>query len=182
MNLRNNNEQTLNYFLELLNIPYTQARGRRHGYGHYDHGHSSFMRAMATNGFGHSIDIDFSALQLELNMMKALKAKGSIPQFDSLLTLVQALLDKPPEVRMLFPETVKLANLLLVVPASSATAERSFSCLRRLKTWLNSTTTQARLNSIAILNCYREIQPDISNVMTDFVGLNDFRRKTFGNL
>ena len=82
-------------------------------------------------------DIDMSLLQLEVKMMNALKITRSMPQFESVATLVQALLDKPPEVRMMFPETVKLANLLMVVPASSATAERSsFSSLRRVKAWL----------------------------------------------
>jgi hypothetical protein len=104
-----------------------------------------------------------------------------MPAWNSLSALVQALLDKPPEVRMLFPETVKLANLLLVIPASSASAERSFSCLRRIKTWLNSTTSQSRLNSVAILNCYNNIQPDINSIISEFVGLNDLRRKVFGN-
>ena len=36
-------------------------------------------------------------------------------------------------------------RLLLVVPASSAEAERSFSALRRLKTWLRSSMLQTRL-------------------------------------
>jgi len=122
-----------------------------------------------------------SLLQLEVKMMNALKIKGSMPQFESVATLVQALLDKPPEVCMMFPETVKIANLLMVVPASSATAECSFSCLRRLKRWLNLTTTQARLNSVAILNCYHgQLEPDIPRVIADFVGLNDIRRETFG--
>jgi len=50
--------------------------------------------------------IDVSLLQLEVKMMNALKIKGSMP-FESVAMLVQALLfDKPPEVRMMFPETV----------------------------------------------------------------------------
>jgi len=104
-----------------------------------------------------------------------------MPQFESVARLMQTLFDKPPAVCMMFPETVKLPNLLMVVPASSATAERSFSCLRRLKTWLNSTATQARLNSVAILNRYRrQMEPDIPRVLAEFVGLNDIRRKIFG--
>ena len=38
--------------------------------------------------------------------------------------------------RLMVPEALKLIRLLLTLPASSATAERSFSALRRLKTWL----------------------------------------------
>lgn len=126
-------------------------------------------------------DLDTSSLMLEKKMMKTVIDKGAMANFDSLSTLVQALRDKPPEVRMLFPETVKLANLLLVVPATSATAERSFSCLRRIKTWVNSTVSQSRLNSIAILHCYSELTPDLESVMCDFVGLNDIRRRFFGS-
>jgi hypothetical protein len=126
-------------------------------------------------------DVNFSALNVELGMMSMCKANGTIPQFDSLSAMAAALLDKPPEVRALFTETVNVANLLLVVPATSATAERSFSNLRRVKTWQNSTVTQARLNSVALLHCYREMQPNLDQIISDFVGLNDYRRKFFGN-
>ena len=49
-----------------------------------------------------------------------------------------------PEVRALFNEVEALVRLLLVVPASSAEAERSFSALRRLKTWLHSSMLQTQ--------------------------------------
>jgi len=50
-----------------------------------------------------------------------------------------------PEVCSLFEQMETLVRLLLVSPVSSAEAERSFSGLRRLKTWLRS-MTQTRLN------------------------------------
>ena len=40
---------------------------------------------------------------------------------------------------MMMPNIVNLLKLLLVNPATSATAERSFSLARRLKTWMRST-------------------------------------------
>jgi len=43
-----------------------------------------------------------------------------------------------PEMRAMFPNVENLVRLLLVNPASSATAERSFSALRRLKTYLRA--------------------------------------------
>ena len=46
---------------------------------------------------------------------------------------------------------------------TTATAESSFSSLRRLKTYLRSTTTQSRLNNILLLHCHKE--------MTDAVDL-----------
>ena len=53
----------------------------------------------------------------------------------------------------LFGEVVKLVKLLLVCPASVASAERSFSGLRRLKTWLRSSISQERLTHLAIGYC-----------------------------
>ncbi len=61
---------------------------------------------------------------------------------------VHVLREMPPEVRGLFDQVETLVRLLMVVPISSVEAERSFSGLRRLKTWLRSTMTQKRLNGI----------------------------------
>jgi hAT family C-terminal dimerisation region len=50
-----------------------------------------------------------------------------------------------------------LNHLLLLCPASSIEAERSFSSLRRLKTWLLSTMTQERLNSVAVCHIHQDL-------------------------
>lgn len=42
-------------------------------------------------------------------------------------------------------EVCKLLKLLLVMPATNATSERSFSSLRRIKSYLRSTMNQERL-------------------------------------
>ncbi|CAH3139773.1 unnamed protein product [Porites lobata] len=49
------------------------------------------------------------------------------------------------------PEFSKVVSILAVIPATSCSAERSFSGLRRLKTYLRSTMGQSRLNSLAII-------------------------------
>ncbi|XP_055907106.1 zinc finger MYM-type protein 1-like isoform X1 [Eupeodes corollae] len=41
------------------------------------------------------------------------------------------------------------------LPVSVATSERSFSCLRRLKTYLRSKTGEERLNGLMLLNIYK---------------------------
>ena len=63
--------------------------------------------------------------------------------------------DMVPEVRKLFPQVSVLLRLLLVSPASSCTVERSFSPLRRMKTWLLSTMTQQRLNHVMVCHVHR---------------------------
>ena len=47
----------------------------------------------------------------------------------------------------LITESIKLIRLLLTIPASSCTAERSFSALRRLKNYLRSSMKANRLTS-----------------------------------
>jgi hypothetical protein len=125
-------------------------------------------------------ELDFDALKVELQMLMTPNVNGSFLEYNSLSTPAAAMAIRPPEVRSLFPQVIRLTNLLSIVLATSATAERSFSCLRRLKTWLKSTMSQKRLNSIAILNAHRDISPDIDSVLSEFVGLNDVRSKIFG--
>ena len=57
----------------------------------------------------------------------------------------------------LYPEIYSLFKLYLVVPIASVGAERSFSTLRRVKTWMRSTMSEDRLCSIALMCIEREI-------------------------
>ena len=63
------------------------------------------------------------------------------------------------------PEFSKVASILAVIPATSCSAERSFSGLRRLKTYLWSTMGQNRLNSLAIVCIERSYGKAIVNSM-----------------
>ena len=51
----------------------------------------------------------------------------------------------------------RVVQLLLLVPATTCSPERSFSALRRLKTYLRTTMTQARLNHLAVIHCNKEV-------------------------
>lgn len=86
------------------------------------------------------------------------------------------------EVRNLFGQVEVLLRLLLVVPATSCEAERSFSALRRLKTWLRSTMSQRRLNSVAVCHVHHAYidEIDIRTVVDDFVRGVDRRVQLFG--
>ncbi|XP_026811042.1 zinc finger MYM-type protein 1-like [Rhopalosiphum maidis] len=55
-----------------------------------------------------------------------------------------------------FPTLTSLIQLFITIPTNSASCERSFSCLRRLKTYLRTTMGQSRLNSLGILQIERE--------------------------
>lgn len=67
-----------------------------------------------------------------------------------------------------FPAINRLLKILATLPISTSTSERSFSTLRRIKTYLRNTTGEERLNGLALLNVHREIQvsPDeILNIL-----------------
>ena len=61
-----------------------------------------------------------------------------------------------PEVRGLFDTVEILLRLLMVVPASIAGAEQSYSSLRLQKIWLRTTRTQKRLNGAAVCFVHKE--------------------------
>ena len=70
----------------------------------------------------------------------------------------------------------------MVVPASAASSERSFSMLRRLKTWLRSTMSQKRLNHCAILHAHQEIVQtlDLVPLCHDFISTREYRLSVLG--
>lgn len=76
----------------------------------------------------------------------------------------------------------KLVRLLLVMPATNATSERSFSALRRIKTHLRSSMSQQRLNHLTLLhihkNCIEAL--NLVDVANDFIAGNEHRKHVFG--
>ena len=122
-----------------------------------------------------------STLQIELSMLRTNTpnlegAKSSVDDYVNLFTKML------PEVRGMFPHVESLVRLLLVNPASSASAERSFSSLRRLKTYLRSTIGQARLNHVAISHIHKTTldEIEVEELMKQFVMHKDNRVAIFG--
>ena len=67
-----------------------------------------------------------------------------------------------------FPIVSALLTILLTLPSSTASAERSFSTLRRLKTWIRSRMGEDRLTALALLNIHRDIEIDTDSVVDMF--------------
>ena len=55
--------------------------------------------------------------------------------------------------KAMLSEVFTLLKLYYTVPMTTATSERSFSILRRLKNYLRSTMTQCRLNYYYVATC-----------------------------
>ena len=63
----------------------------------------------------------------------------------------------------IFPEFCKVVPILAVVPVTWCSAERSFSALGRLKTYLRSTMGQQRVSNIALINIERANSNSVVN-------------------
>ncbi|XP_072169903.1 zinc finger MYM-type protein 1-like [Diadema setosum] len=121
-------------------------------------------------------ELNADALAVQLPMFRHTTGASS------LYASVAAYRQMPPEVRALFPQVKAIMQLLLVCPVSSSECERSFSTLRRLKTWLRNTMSQQRLNATAVCNVHSEIldEIDIHHVAKEFSTRSKIRRKIFG--
>lgn len=67
-----------------------------------------------------------------------------------------------------FPYLDQLLLIFTTLPISVATAERSFSSLRRLKTYLQSNILQNRLSGLALLHIHRDITINVNKVIVRF--------------
>ena len=65
----------------------------------------------------------------------------------------------------LYPKVVTIINILLTMPVSTATAERSFSTMHRVKTYLCSTMKTERL---ALVHAYGDIPIDVEAMICEF--------------
>ena len=84
--------------------------------------------------------------------------------------------------RRLMPQVVILAKLLLIVPATNAVSERSFSALKRVKTYLRAIAKEKRLNHLMILHVHQDRTDKIHlvDVANQFVEWKDNRVHIFG--
>ncbi len=89
-----------------------------------------------------------------------------------------------PVQRELLSEVCQLFKLLLVIPATNAVSEWSFSALQRVKTYLRSTMAQDRLNHIMTLHTHRGLTDDLSLIesASRFIHGSDHREQILGNL
>ena len=68
----------------------------------------------------------------------------------------------------IFPTISKLLGIYAALAISIATAERSFSTLRQLKSYLRSTMLQDRLCGLALLHIHRDISLNSNDVIDHF--------------
>ncbi|KAL1467640.1 hypothetical protein MTO96_042026 [Rhipicephalus appendiculatus] len=129
----------------------------------------------------HASDFDLDRLHAQLLMLPSIA--GDLQQCN-VHSIARRISVESSVVRDLMDQVVRLLILILTVPASAASSERSFSGLRRLKTYLRCTMSQSRLTHLLLLHVHRERTAalDLDQLMKEFVSRKAERKLTFGNL
>ncbi|CAJ2670771.1 unnamed protein product [Trifolium pratense] len=80
-----------------------------------------------------------------------------------------------------FPNTIIAYRILLTIPVTVASAERSFSKLKLLKSYLRSTMLQERLNGLAMIAIENDLLESIQfeDLVDEFVSQNVRRMTLF---
>ena len=139
--------------------------------------HSSDNVSEILKFYGNNIDADRLLLHRDM-LFDIMQSKHVVA---SCLSDIVTFLRDNPNVRVLLPELVKLVRIVLTVPVTSCTAERSFSSLRRLKSYMRSTMKQSRLNSVAVTNVHNDILHglDLDVIANEFISRSQIRQSTF---
>nr|CAI5843510.1 unnamed protein product [Callosobruchus analis] len=73
------------------------------------------------------------------------------------------------EANIFYPAVRKALIILSTIPCTTATVERSFSTLRRVKTWLRSTMGEERLTGLCLMSVHRNYLKDNSEFIEKIV-------------
>ena len=113
-------------------------------------------------------DLELSDLHTELSLLKNVMASEEF-SYTNLKT-------KVCEYQAIFPQLMKMLQLLLVIPATSATS----ASLRLVKNFLRTTMNQNRLNYLMMIYIHKERAIDLRTAMSEFIHRNTERKETFG--
>ena len=133
-------------------------------------------------------DLDKDCLAVHLQMLpdsvKQYSHASGLPikKVISIRTLCDALNDG--DSKQLLSQVQTLLQLFLTIPVTTATSERNFSALQRLKTYLRTTMAQDHLNHLLLLYCHKACTDaiDLSKIASAFVAVNDQRLQHFGGM
>ncbi|CAI6365283.1 unnamed protein product [Macrosiphum euphorbiae] len=81
--------------------------------------------------------------------------RSNIPKSNDVLDILK-------ESKIFYPSVFLAICIGLSFPATTCTAERSFSTFRRVKTWLRSTMNNERLNALCMMNVHKSTIIDLN--------------------
>lgn len=99
--------------------------------------------------------LDQEMVELEAKLAKRTLEKKNIANMHEVYSNLISLRDA-------FPELLKLLRIGMTIAISTASCERSFSSLKRIKSYLRSTMSEQRLTDLAIISIERELSSAVS--------------------
>lgn len=125
-------------------------------------------------------DFDIDRLVLHRNMLLDI-AKTKNVTLDNIEDVVSFINSHSESTKEMISEVIKFLKIVLTIPVSTCTAERSFSALRRIKTYLRSTMTQQRLNDHMVVHVNGEMADDLDleEIADTFITRSVVRQNTF---
>ena len=132
-------------------------------------------------------DLKMDTLAVQLKQIPALVARHrertgqKIKKITNVRTLC-GIMNANPVSKSMYTELHLLLKLFFTIPVTTATAERTFSAMRRLKTYLRSSMTQDKLNHVLLLNTYKSRLDDLNlhQIASTFISVNERHQNFFG--
>ena len=124
-------------------------------------------------------DLSASNLQTQLEILSSNIESGSTIDIVDVEKHLQQLTSAE---KTLLSEVILVMKLILVMPATNATSERSFSAMRRVESYLRSTMTQEWLNHLMLLHVHKDLRDclTLADVANEFVSECERRLQVFG--
>lgn len=131
--------------------------------------------------YGNEIDFDQVTAELKLLPSVIKQCLPEVKQVTSMDTVFSAA-SYSQNGTFLLSNAVRLLQIYLLAPMSAASAERSFSVQRRIKSYLRNTITEKRYNNLLVLNIHKEKTDNINltELAKEFTQKNDRRLRFFG--
>ena len=136
-----------------------------------------------TNFYGTDFDPKVLATQLE-TFSNAVKNKfPNDYQSLRLKDVINYMKELSNGEKSLFSEVCTLLQLIIVMPATNAISERSFSALKNVKSYLRTTMNQERLNNLMVLFVHQSEteKANLIEIANEFVSGNEQRLSQLGN-
>ena len=110
--------------------------------------------------------VNLEKLKREMSSFIYYKIKNENINWHNFNILVKTFNER--NLKLYFEEIFKVLKIYLTVPVSSTEAERSFSVLKLLKTWLRTTMLDERLSDLAVIKMACDFQINYEEIIKEF--------------
>ena len=173
---------------EVCDVVLTQCKERSRFTGHLivakllqQSNFSLFVQQFPVKKFNEVVShypfLDEEKLKTELSIFYS---RSDLNKFKNITELINQIISA--HLRTAFSELLKLLKIIVVTPMATAEPERCFSTLKRIKSFLRSSTGNDRLSALAMLSIEKGMIEDIkdfNDLVTDYFATRKSRRMDF---